>query len=350
MPVKSFQSVSIIIPIRNESLNIRDGLAALFIQDYPYEVVEILIADGMSTDDTRNIIHELASAHSWQRIRIFDNAGKIVSAGMNIALRQAKGEIIIRIDGHTVVAADYVRQCVDTLERTKADNVGGKMNPVSKNVFGNAVAFATSSFFGIGGGRFHYSEKEEWVDTVYMGAWPRRVFEKIGLFDEELIRDQDDEFNYRLRERGGRILLSPNIRSEYKVRSRPRTLWLQYYQYGFWKVRVLQKHPHQMSLRQFAPPSFVLALLISIILAFFPAFYMLSIIVPLLYLLINLCACLWIASRRSWSVLPYLPLVFAILHFSYGMGFWAGLFRFWNRWGDRNGITPQMPLDANERS
>ena len=173
-----------------------------------------------------------------------------------------------------------------------------------------------------------------------MGAWTRQVFEKIGLFDEELVRDQDDEFNYRLREKGGRILLSPAIRSEYSVRSTPHALWRQYYQYGFWKVRVLQKHPRQMSLRQFVPPAFVLALLFSALLAFFSALRPLPTVVFLTYLLANLGTSYWIASRRSWASLPYLPLVFAILHLSYGLGFLSGLVRFVHRWGDKQGKTP----------
>ena len=176
---------------------------AVLNQDYPADCMEILIADGMSTDNTRSLIHDFSALHPQLQIQILDNPGKIVPTGINIALREAKGEIIIRVDGHTIIAPDYVRQCVETLQRTHADNVGGRMNAIGSTPFGKAVALATSTPFGIGGGLFHYSDKEEWVDTVYMGAWHRaRIFEKIGLFDEELVRDQDDEFNYRLREAG----------------------------------------------------------------------------------------------------------------------------------------------------
>ena len=144
-------------------------------------------------------------------IKIIDNPGLIVPTGFNAAIRAANGEILIRIDGHTTIAPDYVSQCVETLQRTGADNVGGRMNANGTTPFGRTVALSTSSPFGVGGARFHYSDQEEWVDTVYMGAWPSRVFEQIGGFDEELVRDQDDEFNYRLRENGGRILLNPKI-------------------------------------------------------------------------------------------------------------------------------------------
>jgi len=165
-----------------------------------------------------------------------------------------------------------------------------------------------------------------------MGAWPRRVFEKIGMFDEELVRDQDDEFNYRLRENGGRILLCPKIKSEYTVRSTPKALWKQYYQYGFWKVRVLQKHPRQMSLRQFVPPAFILALLLSVLLAFSSFLRPLCLAIPILYLLANLPASIYTAFQAGWQYLPLLPVIFVILHLSYGSGFLVGLFKFSGRW------------------
>jgi len=143
-----------------------------------------------------------------------------------------------------------------------------------------------------------------------------------------------------LREQGGRILLSPAIRSEYAVRSTPIALWRQYYQYGFWKVRVLQKHPLQMSLRQFAPPAFVLALPVSFLVAFLPISHFLSPIILLLYLIVNFFTSLYIAAKHDWHYLPFLPVIFAILHLSYGSGFLVGLVKFWNRWGDKIGTVP----------
>ena len=337
--------VSIIFPIRNEATYINRDLRAIAEQDYSGPT-ETLISDGMSTDETRQIVQDFSNFHPQMQIGVLDNPRKIVPTGLNIALRQAKGEIIIRVDGHTIIDTDYVRQCVEALQRTHADDVGGRMNAIGVTSFGKAVALATSTPFGVGGGRFHTSNKEEWVDTVYMGAWPRRVFEKIGLFDEELVRDQDDEFNYRLLEHAGKILLCPEIRSEYTVRGTPKALWKQYYQYGFWKVRVLQKHPRQMSLRQFVPPTFVLALFASVLFAFSPGLRPLSIVVPLLYLVANLLASLFTASRRGWQYLPLLAFVFASLHLSYGLGFLAGLFKFWNRWGDKTGKVPVWTREA----
>lgn len=325
-----FPLVSVIMPIRNEADFIARSLGAVLAQDYPR--LEVLVADGMSTDLTRTIIAQLVSS-SGIAVSIIDNPGGIVPTGFNAALAHAKGDIIVRVDGHTVIAPNYLRMCVDTLQRSGADNVGGRMNPIASGRFGEAAALATSSPFGVGGGRFHYSEREEWVDTVYMGAWRRDVFERIGAFDVELVRNQDDEFNYRLLSHGGQILLNPAITSRYYNRSTPRSLWRQYFQYGYWKIRVMQKHPRQMRMRQFAPPGFAAALIGSGLLATrFSSGRTLFGFVIGAYTLANGAASAWTASRRGWRHLPLLPFVFAILHLSYGLGFLWGLVRFWKRW------------------
>ena len=338
------------MPIRNEGSFLRESLGAVLAQDYPTDRLEILVADGCSTDGTQQLIGAFKQKHP--NLELLENSGRIVPTGLNLALRRARGEIILRVDGHTFIAPDYVSQCVAALSRSGAENVGGRMNATGAGRFGEAVAMATSSPFGVGGARFHYSNREEFVDTVYLGAWPRHVFVEIGLFDEELVRNQDDEFNYRLTERGGRILLSPEIKSVYTNRSSPGSLWRQYFQYGYWKVRVLQKHPGQMQPRQFAPPAFVFTLLISIFGYLFSTFDRLSLVVPGLYLLANLVASIYTASYKGWRNLPLLPLAYAILHLSYGAGFLAGLIKFWNRWGDKTGKVPTWrpgPVSAIER-
>ena len=169
------------------------------------------------------------------------------------------------------------------------------------------------------------------MDTVYMGLCHRSVYERIGGFDEEMIRNQDDELSYRLRKAGGRIVCNPQIRSYYYNRAGLASLWKQYFQYGWYKVLVLQKHPRQMRPRQFAPPTFVLALIVSGLLALILITRPLSLVIPSLYLLANLAVSFRIAFMRGWKYLFLLPVVFAILHLSYGIGFLGGLFRFWNR-------------------
>lgn len=325
--------VSVIMPIRNEADFIARSLGAVLAQDYPADRMEVLIADGMSADDTRAIVQQLAAQHPHLQARLIDNPGRIVPTGFNAALAEARGDVIVRVDGHTVVAPNYVRECVSALERSQADNVGGKMTAVSTTPLGQAVALATSSPFGVGGARFHYSDREEWVDTVYMGAWPRSVFERIGGFDPELVRNQDDEFNYRLRAQGGRILLSPRIRSQYYSRTSLRSLWRQYYQYGFYKVCVLQKHPRQMRLRQFVPPAFVPTVLGGALLSPFSRIVRgLWGLTASAYAMANLYASWHIARKTAHEHLWRLPVVFSILHFGYGLGFLHGLIHFRNRW------------------
>lgn len=333
--------VSLLLPVRNEEKFIESCLQALVSQDYPHDRFEILVADGQSTDQTCELIKKYKIG--FPKIYIFNNPGLIVPTGLNILIRQAQGQFIVRVDGHTVIAPDYIRQCVVALTTSHAENVGGRMTAISSNVFGKAVAAATSVPFGIGNARFHYSEKEEFVDTVYLGAWPIHVFKKIGLFDEELVRDQDDEFNYRLRSFGGKILLSPKINSFYSVRSSPISLWRQYFQYGYWKVRVLQKHPNQMSLRQFVPFLFVLGIFFSSILTLsFPWGWVFLVSLVGCYLVANILAS--VVTHKKFKLekksLSFLPIAFSIIHMGYGCGSLFGLFRFWNRWSDRTGNVP----------
>jgi succinoglycan biosynthesis protein ExoA len=324
--------VSVIMPVRNEANFLAKSLGSVLAQDYPHSRMEVLVTDGMSGDGTRAEIDRLAGTTDIPVIAL-DNPGRIAPTGLNVGLSRARGDVIVRIDGHTIVEADYVRQCVLALRRTGADNVGGRMNAVGETPFARSVALATSSPFGVGGARFHYSGREEWVDTVYMGCWPRTVFDRWGLFDEEMVRNQDDEFNYRLREGGGTVLLSPEIRSRYYNRATPRALWRQYFQYGFWKVRVLQKHPKQMQARQFAPPAFVLATGTgAAVSVFVPSARVLLAAAASSYLAGALFSAFRVSPRGDRRLVPRIALVFPILHFAYGSGFLKGIVHFRGRW------------------
>jgi succinoglycan biosynthesis protein ExoA len=336
----SIDLISIVLPVYNERENIRVSLEQVFNQEGLPVPIEVIVADGMSSDGTREILQQMQAQHT--NLFIIDNPEKIASTGLNCAIRIAKGGFLIRIDAHTKIAADYIKNCLETFHRTGADNVGGKMTSVGITKFGQAAALAASNPFGVGGSRFHFSEKEEEVDSVYLGAWPREVFSRIGLFDEELVRDQDDEFNYRLREHGGKIILNPDIKSVYTVRSTRHALWDQYFQYGFWKVRVMQKHPRQMSIRHFVPPLFVAAMIGAIIISLFTFWgYILLVLVGSCYLLATLMVSLITSFRKGWNHFIQLLISFAILHISYGSGFLAGLVKFWNRWGDKKGRVPE---------
>jgi succinoglycan biosynthesis protein ExoA len=319
--------VSVVIPMRNEAAHISDCINSVLAQDYPAERLEVVVVDGDSHDDSLRVL-----ATYGDRIRVLRNPGRIVPTAMNIGIRAARGTIITRVDAHTVLDPTYVRVGVETLQRTGADNVGGPMRSVGGGPVGDAIALAMGSRFGIGA-YFHFATTDREVDTVYMGMYPRAVFERIGLFDEELVRNQDDELNYRLRKAGGRIFLTTRMHSHYQNRQSFKTLARQFFQYGVWKIRVLQKHPLQMSWRQFIPPSFVLTVLVSALACLWlrPARWLF--IAAIGSYAVALCAAAVAVARRSQGHhVGRVLAAFAIMHVSWGTGFLVGALRFAPRW------------------
>lgn len=336
--------ISLLLPIRNEENYIEACLNSLRAQDYPADQMEILVADGLSTDNTRQIVSNWMKQDP--RIRVYDNPKQIVPIGLNLLIPQAKGDILIRVDGHCVLASDYVSKCVRHLLEDGVDGVGGPMHSIGQDIISQVTAVAMSSKFGVGNSSFRTETGlTKLADTVPFPAYTRTIIDKIGLYDEELVRNQDDEYNYRIRAAGGKILLADDVRSEYFSRGSFTKLWKQYFQYGFWKVRVLQKHPGQMSPRQFVPPLFVLSLLVSLVLSLAVpwAWWVLAGILGA-YLLANLTASLLTALRTRLHAPWLLPLAFSILHLAYGLGFLVGLVRFAGRWGDKIGKIPQETL------
>jgi len=317
-------SVSIIIPMCNEERFIAQCLDSILSNDFPKDRLEIVVMDGMSVDRSREIVQNYAQRHPL--IRLVDNHRSIQAAALNLGIREAKGEIIIRMDAHTAYAPDYIRQCVTALQATGAVNVGGPQRAVGTGYISNAIAIAITSPFGIGDALFRYSDREEWTDTVYLGAWYKRTLEGIGGFNEEWSVNEDYQLNYRLRQAGGKILLSPKIRCRYYVRGSLSALAHQYFRYGFWKVKTIEAYPDSLRWRQLFPPAFVLALVVS--LSLLPVLWRAGIIVPGLYLIANVVVSFETARQRRWLYLPVLPIVFATLHLSWGAGLWGGLSRF----------------------
>ena len=271
--------------------------------------------------------------------RPMDNPARIVAPGLNLAVAQATGEVVVRVDGHCVIAPDYVRRCVEHLRAGEADGVGGSVETVGAGPTARAIAIAMSSPFGVGDPAFRTRRNEtRLVDTVPFPAYTREILRRAGPFDEELVRNQDDEYNTRVRGCGGRILLAADVRSTYHSRPSFRSLWRQYFQYGFWKVRVFQKHPTQNGHgADIVPSLFVAVLAVSAILAvaaWRPAAalgvgalgaYVLASALTVVRAVRGEANGLW--WRVLWS--------FWILHFAYGLGFLVGLLRFAGRWGDR---------------
>jgi glycosyltransferase involved in cell wall biosynthesis len=336
--------ISLLLPIRNEENYIEACLKSLRAQDYPADRMEILVADGLSTDNTRQIVSNWMKQDP--RIRIYDNPKQIVPTGLNLLIPQAKGDILIRVDGHCVLASDYVSKCVRHLLEDGVDGGGGPMHSIGQDIISQVTAVAMSSKFGVGNSSFRTETGlTKLADTVPFPAYTRSIIEKVGFYDEELVRNQDDEYNYRIRAAGGKILLADDVRSDYFSRGSFAKLWKQYFQYGYWKVRVLQKHPRQMSPRQFVPPLFVLSLLVALVLSLAVpwAWWVLAGIIGA-YLMANLTASLLTALRAKLHAPWLLPLAFSILHLAYGLGFLVGLVRFAGRWGDKIGKVPQETL------
>jgi succinoglycan biosynthesis protein ExoA len=320
-------AISVIVPCRNEADHIESCVRSILTQEAPPSGFEVIVADGMSDDGTRSILFKLAKEDS--RLRVVDNPGHIVSTGLNAAIREARGSVIVRMDAHTRYASDYMRNCLVVLQTTGADNVGGPWIAEGTGIIGKAIAAAFQSPFSFGGTRGHNPDYEGIVDTVYLGCWPRHVFDRIGLFDEELVRNQDDEFNLRLARAGGKIWQSPVIRSWYRPRSSLFSLFKQYMQYGYWKVRVIQKHRLPASFRHLVPAAFVLLLIALTLASFFwlvAAWAWFGLIG--MYAICNFVASFLAAARHGWKLFFLLPVVFACYHFAYGLGFLHGLWDF----------------------
>lgn len=380
------------IPCRNEASQIEACLTAVLNQQAPDGGFEVIVADGMSDDGTREILARLAKEFGGQlsevngyvgpsllgldrgegqgeasrssaapinsppastpqpsalspgpTLRVIDNPGRIVSKGLNAAILATRGDIIVRMDAHTQYAPDYLVRCVQALEETGADNVGGPWVACGRGFISMAIAAAFQSPFAVGGARGHDPAHQGLVDTVYLGCWRKVAFEKFGYFDEELVRNQDDEHNLRIMRGGGKIYQSPYIESRYRPRSSLKALCKQYMQYGYWKVRVIQKHRIPASLRHLVPGVFVLTtMILSLLSAFtfvgasvFPAWsnlYTLSswllLAILVLYAACVVAAALVTAAKTKWKLFWILPLVFPCYHCSYGYGFLRGVWDF----------------------
>ncbi len=348
-------TVSIIVPCRNEVRSIGGFLESLLAQDMSGLTWEAIIVDGMSGDGTREVVEPYR--RRYPTIKLIDNPTQIVSTALNAAIQASNGEVIIRMDAHSEYAPDYVQCCVRVMRETGADNVGGPVLACGSGLIGRAIATGYHSPFACGGARFHDKKYEGLVDTVPYGCWRRSVFARVGLFDPELARNQDDEFNLRLTRAGGRVWQSPRIVSWYQPRNSINKLFHQYFQYGFWKVAVIRKHGRPASWRHLVPGIFVLVNLLLPV-AVFASFEFggrnlarcstaLWISEVLTYALACLAAAGRAASREGWRLLAVLPIVFLTFHISYGAGFLLGAGHF-SFQSERRGST--IPPQFSELS
>ena len=328
--LKNQPFISIILPIRNEEKYISSTLSGIANQNYPKNLIEILISDGMSTDRTRQIVEEFKQNNTDLNIIILDNPEKIASFGLNRAIKIAKGEVIIRMDSHSDYPENYIETLVNALYKYNAQNTGGIVEtiPYNNTAKCNAIATALSHPMGVGNSYFRIGTNEiKEVDTVPFGCFRREVFDKIGLFDEELVRNQDDEFNGRMINNGMKIMLIPNVVVKYFARNSFSNLFKMYYQYGLFKPLTVKKLGKIPTVRQLIPLMFVLFLFGGAVISIFfkPIFYLYGIGLFLYSSLLLLISIRQSLTKKMLAMIFPLIFSFFILHFSYGLGYIKGL-------------------------
>ena len=325
--------ISVVIPVRNEHKYIRACLDSVLRQDYPRDRHEVLLAVGPSEDDTEEIIREYEACYG--HIHMLKNSKGTISCGLNIGIKAAKGKYIVRMDAHSEFAQDYISKCVEYLLKNGAENVGGPMVAEGKNPIQRAVAAAYHSSFALGGGKQHIKAYEGYSDTVFLGAFKKSTAEKIGLFDEKLILNEDDDFNFRISEAGGKIFISSEIQSTYDPRDTYLGLIKQYFGYGFWKVAVIKKHHKPARLSHLVPMMFVLFLTLGgLFSCFSQRFRKYYAGVLGLYAVMDAGASFSLKvddNPDGFMLRLRLMLIHFLLHVSYGCGFIAGIFRFGGR-------------------
>lgn len=323
------KKVSIIIPARNEEKFIIQTLDSIMDQDYPNDLLEVIIADGESDDATCVLIQDYIKDHS--NVVLINNPERVVPYALNYAIERSTGDIIVRLDAHSKYPRNYISRLVEELVRLNADNVGGVWvtTPANDGLIATSIALATSHPLGIGNASYRLENKDvKKVDTVPFGCFTREVFDRIGMFDTDLIRNQDDEFNGRIIKNGGEIYLIPDVEIEYYARGTLRTMMKMFFQYGLFKPLVNKKLGAPATIRQFVPPLFVIFILSGLSLFVAPWYLDYTWFLALfIYVMLTVLVSFTIAAREERSALVFiLPIVFPLIHLSYGFGYLKGGF------------------------
>jgi len=317
-------SVSIIVPCYNEQSTIQLLLNAIYSQTFARQDLEVVIADGLSIDNTRQEIQSFQQAHPDLTVRIVDNPQRIIPAGLNQALSAAEGEIIIRLDAHSMPYEDYVQLCVEAVQAKKGDNVGGQweIQAGGKAWQARSIAAAAAHPLGVGDARYRLGGQAQEVDTIPFGAFHKSLVVRVGNFDESLLTNEDYEFNTRVRQSGGRVWFDPAIRSKYIARPKLSDLARQYWRYGYWKLRMLRRYPGAFRWRQLAGFFVISFPLLAIMGIWFGLARWLLGLEVVIYLLALLLAGTQLAIKnRDLALILGVPLAIATMHFSWGTAF-----------------------------
>ncbi len=310
--------VSVVIPVRNGEATIEAAVRSALAQEMDGEL-EVVVADGASSDTTREVVNAIAAVDP--RVRLVGNPVGTTPAGLNAAIAASRGDVVIRCDAHAELPPGYVARAVALLEQTGAANVGGMQDARGDTLFGRVVALAQTTALGVGDARYRRGGEPGPVDTVYLGAFRRDALEHVGLYDETLLRNQDYDLNWRLRRAGGVVYFHPDLAVSYLARGSPAGLWVQYFEYGLWKRRMLARHPRSLRWRQLAAPLLVVALTAALIVAFTPLGIVADVLIAAYAGLLVGGSLVVGLSRRDPAAL-LLPAVLAIMHVAWGAGFW----------------------------
>lgn len=318
-------SVSVIIPCYNEEKTILFLLKSLLEQTYPLEEMEVIIADGLSKDRTREVVWQFNLNHPGFLVTVVDNVKQNIPSALNVALSHARGGFIIRLDAHSVPAKDYIEKCVQDLQAGKGENIGGvwDIRPSSEHWMAKCISMAASHKLGVGDAHYRYTSQAGEVDTVPFGAFKKELFERIGRFDESLLTNEDYEFNVRIRKSGGKIWLNPSIRSVYFSRPDLSSLATQYWRYGLWKWRMLRNNPSTLKWRQALPPAFLLSLLFLLGVSIFLPWALCLLLIELILYLTVIFAGTFLEGLRNKDIRvgPGIGLAIITMHFAWGAGF-----------------------------
>ena len=317
---KLWPFVSVVIPLHNDATTVGAAVESCLRQSYPGGM-EVVIAGGASTDESRGAANALAATHV--QVRVVDNPGGTTPTGLNRAIRASLGSVIVRCDARSLLPPGYIRSAVKTLEETRAANVGGIQAAEGETLLERGIALAMCSVLGSGNARYRIGGEAGPTDTVYLGVFRRSVIEPLGLFDERFQRNQDYELNWRIRASGETVFFDPGLRVSYRPRGSLSRLYRQYFEYGLWKRRMLRRHPQSLRTRQLAPPVLVLGLALSGLLTlttwrnaavFLPGLYTMTVL--------GAAAFSWWRTRDSGTLV--LPVVYPTMHIGWGMGFLLG--------------------------
>jgi len=311
--------ISVVVPCRNEANYISRSIESICNQKVYENDFEVIIVDGMSSDGTRDLLSELL--RKYPNLVVKDNPHRITPIARNIGIKNSTGRYICIMDAHSVYDPYYLQNCLELLQKNDDIScVGGPISSVGESDFGKATAYAMSSSIGVGNAKHRFPGYEGYAEMACFPMFRREVFETVGYFDENLVRNQDDEFSLRFRLAGGKVFISPKVKSIYYVRNSPIKLFKQYFQYGFWRWRVLKKHKIQISYRQMIPSLFILLLITSALVGFIIRNNMAAFIIPSIYLGTIAIVSLKIVKKESLKIGILFIQAVVILHFSYGIG------------------------------